>query len=385
MTEAAFWIILALIAFSLFGYGLLWIVLARVAGRAPYREAPEVALGVTVLIAARNEEAVIGRKLESILAQDVAPHELDVMVISDGSEDRTIEEAQALRSPRVRCFALPRHDGKAAALNYGLAGIDADVVVFSDANSILKPGSLNALLAPFADPETGGTCGRPKPKLVRDGWIGRAEQLFWNHDNMLKEAETRLGGAVSAQGTLYAVRRHLLPTVVPPDMADDFYVSVQVPSSRKRLVFVPEAVATEIVTARVNDEFFRRVRSTERGWRGVLRMRRLLNPFAYGLYAVQLFCHKVLRRLTAFLLPALFLVTLALVRRGPVYELAAAAQVLFYGLAISAIVLPAARSLPGATAAAFFVLGHAAMALGILRASAGRRSVRWSPARERLR
>ncbi len=353
--EAAFWIIAGLIVFSLFGYGLLWIVLAHVTGRPPFRAGPARSLRVTVLIAARNEEAAIGAKLESILEQDVAPHHLDVMVVSDGSIDRTIEVARSVRSPRVRCFALPRHGGKASALNHGLVRIEADVVVFSDANSILKPGSLTAILAPFADPEVGGTCGQPEPKPARDGWIGRAEQLFWQHDSLLKAAESRLGGAVSAQGTLYAIRRSLLPATVPADVADDFYISVQVPAQDRRLVFVPEAVAVEAVTSRTNDEFMRRVRSTERGWRGLLRMRRLLNPRRHGLYAVQLLCHKLLRRLTAFLLPALLLISLALVGHGTIYQAAAAGQMLFYGVAIMAIISSRARAIPGASAAAFFV------------------------------
>src|SRR5690606_8801832 len=121
----------------------------------------------------------------------------------------------------------------------------------------------------------------------------------------LKAAESALGGAVSAQGTLYAMRRALVPAVIPDAMADDFYISVQAPAAGRRLVLAPQAVAIEAVTARHGDEFMRRVRSTERGWRALWAMRRLMNPFRHGFYALQLICHKLLRRLVAFLLPLL--------------------------------------------------------------------------------
>ncbi|MEW2912749.1 glycosyltransferase [Leisingera sp. JC11] len=378
-----FWICAGLIAFSLAGYGLLWCFLAAVFGRrAPLP--PEQPLHATVLIAARNEEAAIRAKLKTVLEQDCGPHEVDVLVVSDGSEDATLEQALSLDSPRVRAFQTPEHGGKAQALTAGLARIEADVVIFSDANSMLAPGSLRRLLAPFALPDTGGVCGRlqPQHRKGRGGWLARAERLFWAYDSALKAAESRLGGAVSAQGTLYGMRRALVPERVPGDVADDFFISVQAPALHRRLVFEPGAVAQEAVTSHTGDEFMRRVRSTERGWRGLMRMRRLMNPGKYGLYALQLLLHKGLRRIVAFLLPVLLVLSLsAAAAQGGVYTAALLVQLLVYGGAGGALLWPPLARLPGSGLGRFFVLGHAAMAFGILRAMAGVHSVRWAPAR----
>lgn len=378
-----FWICAGLIAFSLVGYGLLWCILAALAGRrAPLP--PEQPVRATVLIAARNEEAAIRAKLETILAQDCGPHWVDILVVSDGSEDATLDQALSLNSPRIRAFQTAGHGGKAQALSAGLARIEADVVIFSDANSMLAPGALRQLLAPFAQPETGGVCGRlqPQPKPGRGGWLARAERLFWAYDSALKAAENRLGGAVSAQGTLYAMRRELVPERIPGDMADDFYISVQAPAQHRRLVFEPRAVAQEAVTSRTGDEFMRRVRSTERGWRALMRMRRLMNPARHGLYALQLMFHKGLRRVVAFLLPPMLLLSLAAAAdQGGIYTLALLAQLIVYGLAAGSLLLPPLARLPGSGPARFFVIGHAAMGFGVLRAMAGVRSVRWAPAR----
>lgn len=379
-----FWICAGLIGFSLLGYGLLWCLLAALFGRRQM-SVPEQGISATVLIAARNEAATIRAKLETILAQDLGPHNVDVLVVSDGSEDATLEQVQSLKDARIRGFQTPEHGGKARALTAGLAQITSDVVVFSDANSLLADGALRQLLRPFSLAETGGVCGRLEPlrKSGRGGWLARAERIFWAYDCALKAAEDRLGGAVSAQGTLYAMRRDLLPARVPLDVADDFYISVQAPAQGFRLVFEPRAVAQEAVTSRTADEFMRRVRSTERGWRGLLHMRQLMNPMRYGAYAWQLIFHKALRRVVAFLLPILLLFSLAAAaEQGGVYLVALLLQLAVYCLGGGALLFPALARVPGSGSCRFFLMGHAAMGLGILRATAGVHSVRWAPARK---
>lgn len=380
--EIAFWALAGLVTWSLFGYGLVWIMLARFAAVSG-SFGPERALRAVMLIAARNEAGSIRNKIESVLAQDLKRHTLDILVVSDGSEDATVAEVRGLGREDVRVVETPGHVGKATALDLGLAriGDDVDVVILSDANSMLAPGALHALLAPFADPKVGGVCGRPEPLRRSGGWIARAEGLFWVYDSALKEAENRLGGAVSAQGALYAMRRALMPTRIPSDVADDFFISVRAVDLGYRLAFARDAVAREEVTTRTRGEMMRRVRSTERGWRALMAYARLLNPFRTGLYAAQLVSHKLLRRCVAFVLPPLLAISLGLSGRGVVYDLAAVGQLGVYGLALSALVSPQLAKLPGAGAAAFFVMGHAAMAFGILRAAFGVRSARWTPLR----
>ena len=383
MLIALYWLLLALIAYSLFGYGLIWMALAALFGQtrsATPRDAP--ALHATMLIAARNEAAAIRAKLQTVLMQTCGPHKVDILVVSDGSEDNTLSEALVLADPRVAAFQTEGHVGKAAALNAGLARIGApDVVIFSDANSLLAMDALGYLLAPFSDPRVGGVCGRPEPIWRKGGWLARVERLFWAYDSGLKRAESALGGAVSAQGTLYAIRRELLPDEVPSAMADDFYISAQVPAQGKRLIFEPRAIAQEEVTVRVGDEFMRRVRSTERGWRALMQMARLMNPAQHGVYAVQLASHKGLRRLVAFLLPLLLLVNIAIAAQNWFFAITLSLQLAFYLFAVCAIFSPRVRAWPGGGLAAFFVLGHLAMGYGILRAAFGVRSARWSPVR----
>lgn len=380
-----FWGLLAIILYSLVGYGLIWSALAALFGR-PEETGQEVRpLSATVLIAARNEELTIDAKIASILAQDTAPHRIRTMVVSDGSEDGTLAAARRSGSPLVTALQTDAHGGKAEALNLGLARTRDDVVIFSDANSLLAPDAIRRLLAPFADPGVGGVCGRQVPvPSGHGGWLARMERLFWSYDNGLKRAESRLGGAVSAQGTLYAMRRDLLPATVPATVADDFYISVQAPAAGRRLVYEGRAMARERVSSRAGAEFMRRVRSTERGWRGLMRMRGLLNPVRHGLYAVQLFSHKALRRLVAFLLPLLLVVNGLILDQGVIYQWSFLAQLVLWSAGLLAVMGPGTIRIPGAGLCGFFVMGHTAMALGILRAASGIQSRRWSPIRQEV-
>lgn len=381
MTEVLFWGVAALIVATIAGYGLVMVSLAAgVPKRSPKPPSP---LSATMLIAAHNEEDCIGGKLANALAQPVAPHALSVVVVSDGSSDRTAEIVRAYPDRRVSVIEIKEHVGKIAALNRALKDIGGDVVIFSDANSHMAPGALAALLNHFGDSAIGGVCGAPAVNRKRSGWLGVAEDLYWRYDNALKRAESALGGAVSAQGSLYAVRRALIPHV-PLSVADDFFISTQVPAAGRRLAFEPSAVTVEVVSDQMRGEFRRRVRSTERGWRALLTRWRLLDPRRHGLYAVQLFFHKVLRRMVPLLLAVLFALSFPLADRQAIYAVALAGQLLVYGVALAALCFPVLRRAPGVTVAFFFVETQVAMAIGLARVALGIHSSRWTPVRTAL-
>lgn len=376
---ALFWMIIALAAFVIAGYGVVMISLERLFGK--QRRPAAIPLSATVLITAHNEERCIGEKLQNILDQDVGFHCLRVVVASDGSSDRTAEIVRSFGDPRVSLVEIREHVGKIPAMKRALERIDGDVLVFSDANSKLVPGALNALLAWFADPEVGGVCGAPDICKRDSGWLGSAEQWYWRYDNRLKQAESRLGGAVSAQGSLYAVRRALVGSI-PETVSDDFFISTQAVAAGQWLVFEPDAIAVEAVSNNTRNEFFRRVRSTERGWRGLLMRRSLLNPWRTGFYAIELLFHKVLRRMTPMMLVTMLPLSMLLADDHWIFAAALLPQVVLYGLAILALLWPDARRIPGASMAFFFVKTQIAMAWGVARVALGKHSRHWKPARD---
>ena len=374
-----FWLSFIGLIYSFFGYGLL----LSIAGFFFPRRVPPVSqqkYRVTFLVCAHNEAAVIKEKIENIFELDADGHEVNVVVVSDGSTDGTAEIARQCQGD-IKVLEAKQHIGKLQGLNWGLENCDGDIVVFSDANSLFPLATLKSMLKHFVDPMVGGVCGQIVVSKKKQGWMGKAESIYWRYDQMLKLAESRIAGAVSAQGSVYAIRKELTAPV-EEGCADDFVMSVRVVEAGKRLVFEPDALTEEQVTDKVYKEFDRRVRSTEMGWRGLMQHRQLLNPFKYGFYSVQLFSHKFLRRMNPVMLVTLLVANLYLLDQGWFYQLFAVAQLLFYGLALAVIFMPRLKSLPGSNIPAFFVIGHAAMAVGIFNMLRGKKSSRWKPVRD---
>ena len=333
---------------------------------------------VSVVIAAHDEERDIVAKLDGVDAQR-GGRDLQVIVASDGSTDRTVELARAHRS-RPQVLDLPR-GGKARALNAGVAAATGDVVVFTDANSRWGEGALDALLAPFADPAVGGVAGDQR---YDDGTSGttRGERDYWSYERVLKQLESAVGSVVSSTGTLHAVRRELVDEV-PDDVTDDFFLSTGVVARGHRLVFAPGAVAWERPNERAADEYRRRVRIITRGLTGVVRRRELLDPRRTGGYAVVLLVHKVARRLLFVPLAVAFAGSVAAGRRGPLWRLLALAQLGFYGAAAIGLAAPGTK--PGrhrlAALPAHFCAANVAAAHAVVNVARRRSFVTWSPVR----
>jgi glycosyltransferase involved in cell wall biosynthesis len=378
------WHLLLVTSAGLIGYTYVLFPLL-LAVRARLRPRPvitgDVTPTVTVIIAAHDEGEVIGRKLADVLASDYPSGALEVVVVSDGSTDRTETIVRGCRDPRVRLVALPRV-GKATALNAGIEASTGEVLVFTDANSRLALTALRALVRPFADPTVGGVAG--DQRYVRDeqaAGIAEGEARYWDYDRFVKAMSSRGGNVTSATGALYALRRSFVEPV-PDGVTDDFFLSTGVVARGGRLVFEPSAVAREPVAPGARAEYGRKVRVMTRGFHAIGLRRQLLDPRLHGFYALQLFTHKVLRRTMAFPGVALGVASLALWQEGPLLRLLAAGQLGFYALALVGGVLSMSgvRRLPMVQLPAYFCMVNAASVVALANALRGRRIDRWQPA-----
>ena len=349
--------------------------------RRPVRSAA-IEPSVSIIIAARNEAADIGRRLDTLAALDYPRDCLEVFIASDGSEDATAAIVAGWSERGVKLLDLPRV-GKADALNAAVAASSGDVLVFSDANSMFAPDAIRALVRRFADPEVGGVAGDQRYDAAGGAdALAEGERGYWDLDRLLKIAESRAGNVVSATGAIYAIRRELFRPVAT-GVTDDFYTSVAVVAQGRRLVFARDAIAFEPPARSGGDEFGRKVRIMTRGLRGTILMRELLDPRQHGFYALQLAWHKIFRRLMVVPLLGLFAASLLLIGRGRIYTLGALAQLAGYGLGLTGLALrdrPAGRnkllSFP-----AFFCLVNLAALQALRNIATGRRIDRWEPQR----
>jgi cellulose synthase/poly-beta-1,6-N-acetylglucosamine synthase-like glycosyltransferase len=381
MRRILFWASVLTVLCTYLLFPLLVLVRALIRPR-PHASA-DIRPSVSMIIAAHNESAGIGAKLENVLSLDYPPDRLEVVIASDGSDDGTDEIVQSYVDRGVRLLSLPRQ-GKAPALNAAVGAAQGEILVFSDANSLYAQDAIAALMRPFADPLVGGVAG--DQRYVADGAgdaIAAGEQRYWNVDRMLKTAESRAGNVISATGAIYAVRRSLVRPV-PDGVTDDFFTSTGVIAQGYRLVFAPDAVAFEPVARSAELEFGRKVRVITRGLRGVVLRRELLYPRRHGFYAVQLFGHKVLRRLMVFPLGVAAATSPLLWRQGRIYRVATVLQASVYGLGATGMLL-ARRPLGRRKALvlpAFFCFVNVAALKATWNVLRGRRIDRWEPRRE---
>lgn len=348
---------------------------------------------VSIVIAAHDEEAAIGAKLEDLRQIDWPHDRLEMVVVSDGSTDRTEEivtaHADAHPGHGVKLLARP-WEGKAAALDAGVAATSGEIIVFTDANSRLAPDVLRTLTRHFADPTVGCVAGNQRylpagsdgPAARPPSGVADGERGYWAVDRVLKVLESRAGDAISATGALYAIRRDLVGPV-RVGVTDDFWISTGAVVAGQRIVFDPEAVAWEPPAETASAEFGRKVRVMTRGLRGVIARRELLDPRRHGAYAVQLWWHKIARRLMVFPLLAAAVATPWCWRHGRMYQAVALTQVGFYGAAVVGTVRPGAggRLAPAFGVPAYFCMVNVAALRAVLNIVTGKRIDRWHVAR----
>lgn len=323
-----FWGAVCLIAYTYIGFPLI-LALRGLLRPKPFKRGQETPL-VSLVIVAYNEAPVILKKLDNACSLDYPLDRLEIIVASDGSNDGMNELVAAYGGDQVRLLVLPRQ-GKNRSLNAAVATARGEILVFSDADSMLVPDALRHLVAPFNDPDVGGVGGDYYYATNTDEGIG--ERAYWDVDRVLKRLQSRAENMTSATGQIYAIRRSLFKPV-PMSVTDDFYTSVQVVSAHRRLVFEPRAVARGPVAASSNAEFKRKVRVMTRGLNGVRLSSHLLNPFQYGFFAIQLLSHKVLRRLMAIPLFVLAATAPLLWARGRFYRIATLLQLGLHGAAL---------------------------------------------------
>ena len=318
--KVLFWSSLGALAWTQLGYPLFAAALSSVRSR-PVRKA-EFEPSVSLIVAAHDEQDVIERRLENLLALDYPQEKLRVLVASDASADRTDEfvEAVAMREPRVRLLACPR-GGKVAAQNSAVRETEGDVVAFSDANATWVPDALRRLVSNLADPAVGYVCGRLRLEAA-DG--SNQEGLYWRYELWLREQESRCGSVTGGNGSIYALRRDDY-VEVDPRFGHDLALPYLMVQRGRRAVYEPSAVAFEKPTPTNETEYRRKVRMFEHCWLITLRgsMVRQLPPG----YLVEVVSHRILRYGSGVLHLVLLGTSVALAVDGWSYQAVLAGQV----------------------------------------------------------
>ena len=329
--EIAFWASVALLVHTHVTYPLALWALSRGRGRAGDRPPAAELPSVSLIVAAHDEEAVIERKVHNALALDYPRERLEVIVVSDGSSDRTVELATEAGADHV--LDLVR-GGKLAAQNAGVAVAEGDVLAFSDANAFWAPGALKNLVEPFAEPRVGYVCGQVR---FTDGGANE-EGAYWRYEMAVRELESRLGGVTAGNGAIYATRRDSY-LVLDASRSHDLSFPFEMTKRGWRALYAPDAVAEERMVPTIEGEFARKRRMMSGLWDIVLADG-MLSPRGYEpIYAFEIYSHRALRYASPFLHLIALATNITLLGHGTVYTVTLGLQaVLLVAAALGPVV-----------------------------------------------
>ena len=333
-----FWISALLVGYSYLGYPV-WLWLRSRWSPRPVRRGSAVP-SVSAVMVVRNEEAVIEPKLDNLLTLDYPADQLNVVVVSDGSNDRTPEILTAYANhpqvdSRVRTLLKPSSQGKAAGLNDAIALATGEILLFTDARQTIEPAALRLLIENFADPSVGAASGELMLGDPSSGETGKGMGLYWRIEKKIRELESASGSVAGATGAIYCARRSLLEASPLPEgtILDDVLLPMQVARQGSRVIFDSRARAWDSPDLGESREFYRKVRTLSGNYQLLQLAPWLLssqNPIRF-----EFISHKLSRLAVPFALVTLLIASLFLPQ--PFYRAALVAQLAFYALSLAAL------------------------------------------------
>ena len=342
MTTTLFWLCLAIVVYTYVGYGLilyLLVFIKRLAINAkPLADITDDCLPeVTLMVCAYNEEDIISEKMSNIHSLDYPADRLHLVWVTDGSTDNTNSILSAY--PDVKIVFSPERRGKSAALKHGIKEVSTEIVMMTDANTMLNPGAVREIVRLMQNPKVGCVSGEKKVKAKSDSdEAAQGEGLYWKYESTLKRLDSELYSAMGAAGELCVIRRQLMTDIPDDTLLDDFVISMEIVRMGYKIAYTSKAFAMEYGSADLHEESKRKRRIAAGGLQSSWRLRSLMNPLRHPVVAFQFVSHRVLRwTITPVCLFALIPLNTILVLSGEgiIYTIIWILQILFYASALA--------------------------------------------------
>jgi cellulose synthase/poly-beta-1,6-N-acetylglucosamine synthase-like glycosyltransferase len=336
---------------------------------------------VSIIVTAYNEEKGIVAKLENLFALDYPSNLVDIIVASDASSDATDRLVRDYGSLRVQLLRVEGRQGKTACQNAAAAIAHGEILVFTDATTRLDASALHALVRRFTSGDVGCVAGRLLYVSSTESVTGRGGEAYWDYEIKLRMAESALGSLIGVSGCLYAARRSAY-RAINPGLISDFVISMKMREQSLRTVLAADAICYEETLIRGTHEMSMRVRVAIRSINALIRERRFLNPWRYGLFAWQLWSHKLLRYASPFLWLIALGTNFLLMSRHPLYTALLVCQLAVILAGALGFALQSRLAKLGMLSQPYyFLLTNIASFLAALRYVKGERMVTWKPLR----
>lgn len=385
----ALWLSLGIVFYAFFGYGILLYILVKIRillkGKRTIPSYQEQWPTCTLIVAAYNEESYILNKIHNTLALNYPKEKLNLLFITDGSNDKTPQIISQF--PEIRLMHQPQRNGKIAAVHRAMLTVTSDITVFTDANTDLNADALKHICRHYADATVGAVSGEKRVAIetVSDATAG--EGFYWKYESKLKTWDSELYSVVGAAGELFSVRTALYEHVEPDTILDDFMISMRIAQKGYRIVYEPTAYAVEHGSENIKEELKRKIRIAAGGIQSIVRLKSLLLPKSHFILSFQYISHRVLRwTVTPFLMILAYMLNLTLVLQGnsAMYLGLMGCQFLFYGLAILGWLLEKqAIRIKILFIPYYFCMMNYAVIAGIQRYLGGKQSAAWEKSKRK--
>ncbi|MEX0739688.1 MAG: glycosyltransferase family 2 protein [Pseudohongiella sp.] len=337
--------------------------------------------GISVLIIAYNEQATIRNKILNLLALDYPKNKLQIVIASDASTDGTERIVSEYSEHGIQLHRRRTQSGKPSSLNAIIPQLAGDLVVLMDARQSVAPNCLRALARNFRDASVGAVSGElhlaPAPAgPTGNNGMASGVGFYWRYEKFIRRLESGIDSSVGVSGALYAIRKDLFLTIKPDTLLDDLLIPMNVVRQGYRVVFEPEAAATDSAPVNARSEFGRKVRTIAGNFQLLSRETWLLNPAVNRIW-LQTVSHKLLR-LTAPVFLLTLLISNAFLLEHLLFRATFLLQMIFYSAALIGMISASRRTSSRALAIpyAFCVLNWATV-IGFFRFLIGQQQIVW--------
>ena len=370
-----FWFSVLLILYIYIGYPILLRYLPK---KALHTSELFPAPKISILIPAFNEAKVIEGTIRNKLEQNYPSDLIEIIVISDESEDGTDDIVIRISTTekRVRLIRQSPRQGKTAGLNLAMQQAQGDIIIFSDANSHYEKNAVAHLVNCFSDPQVGYVTGKMVYVNSDGSLVGDGCNAYMKYENHMRALETQVASVVGVDGGIDAIRRELYQPM-NADQLPDFVLPLKVVTQGKRVIYCESALLNEESLSSSQSEFRMRVRVSLRAYWAMKDMKHLFNPSTYGLFALQITSHKLLRYI-AFIPLLLAFISNGFITHNAFYSLTFLIQILFYGSA-AFVSLNDGTNNRWLGLANYFCLINIASAMAFVKFLKGEKIVLWKP------
>ncbi len=372
---------ISLVKYTYVGYALLIYILNRLKKRSEtnYNNETLEWPSITVIIPAYNEAAILPQKIENTLNADYPTDLLHVILITDGSNDGS--ESLKFTDPRITHLHQPVRQGKSAAINQGVAVANTEIIFITDANTMIHPKALKAIIAHYQKTNVGGVSGEKRIQLNQEESSVGGEGFYWKYESFLKREGARFYTVVGAAGELFSFKKSLFKPLPNDTILDDFVLSMEIVKQGYVIDYEPKAYAIENPSKNISDEFKRKVRISSGVWQALGRLKFLFNPFFNFKLFFQFISHRFLRWTLAPMAMICILIISIVQIKQPLFYILLILQSIFYTLAFIGFLLKNTKlRWPLIFIPFYYCMMNAAVFVGLWAYFNGRHSVLWEKA-----